>query len=338
MSVSLSNLIIENGPVRGTTKNVLVGVMGCGLPTGLLRLSLLIARHQSVYNGNDLVVIMGDTLRTQETPGVARIKQIILQKSGLDCDQYKDNYLGRRLAVRMRAAGIKEQMDYAELIRRNEEEFRLLLDELTINVTQFYRDPAVFNAIADEILPLIIVDKSERHQRTIRIWSAGCSSGEEPYTLSMIANELLDGYDEYTVNITATDIDDYSLQVAEEGRYAGRQLATLPQAYKEKYFEQDGNDFIVKKEVRNLVKFKRCDLFSEVAGKNFDLILCRNVVIYFTKESQEELYMRFHNSLAEDGYLVLGNTENLNGPAAGLLTQVLSRERVYQKRKEVRGK
>jgi chemotaxis protein methyltransferase CheR len=276
---------------------------------------------------------MGEAQKMRDEPGVALIKQIIKQKSGLDCDQYKDNYLGRRLAVRMRAAGVKDHMEYADLIRRNEEEFRQLIDELTINVTQFYRDPPVFNALAEEIIPLIILAKAKRNQHTIRIWSAGCSSGEEPYTLSMIANDLLDGYDEYSVSITATDIDDYSLGVAEEGRYAARQLATLPMAYREKYFEQDGNEFKVKGNVRSLVKFKRCDLFSEVAGKNYDLILCRNVVIYFTKECQEELYMRFYESLMDEGYLVLGNTENLNGPAAGLLTQVLSRERVYQKKR-----
>jgi chemotaxis protein methyltransferase CheR len=280
---------------------------------------------------------MGDAQKMREEPGVVLIKQIIKQKSGLDCDQYKDNYLGRRLAVRMRAAGVKDQMEYAELIRRNEDEFRQLIDELTINVTQFYRDPPVFNALAEEIIPLIILSKSRRNQHTIRIWSAGCSSGEEPYTLSMIANDLLEGYDEYSVSITATDIDDYSLGVAEEGRYAARQLATLPMDYKEKYFDQEGNDFVVRTNVRSLVKFKRCDLFSEVAGKNYDLILCRNVVIYFTKECQEELYMRFYESLVDDGYLVLGNTENLNGPAANVLTQVLSRERVYQKKKGERG-
>jgi chemotaxis protein methyltransferase CheR len=237
----------------------------------------------------------------------------------------------------MRAVGVKDLVSYDAFISRDEEEFRLLMDELTINVTQFYRDPLVFNAIAEEILPLIIYNKSRHNQRTIRIWSAGCSSGEEPYTLSMVANDLLDGYEEYSVSITATDIDQYSLEVAEEGKYAERQLVSLPLAYKQRYFEKDGQDYSVREEVRRLVKFKRCDLFSEVAGKNYDLILCRNVVIYFTKECQEDLYMRFYDSLIDDGYLVLGNTENLNGPAAELLTQVKSRERIYQKKKEGRG-
>ena len=256
------------------------------------------------------------------------LKQLIVQNLSLDCDQYKDGYLKRRFAVRMRARGVSDYGGYVQLLRSDPLEYDELMRDLTINVTQFFRDEAVFGVLEDEVLPLLIYRKVTLGDASIRIWSAGCSSGEEPYSIAILIRELLG--EEY-VTIVASDIDDEVLESARRGRYMPRQIVNVPLPYLERYFTLDGDLYQLSPSIMNMVQFRNIDLFTKTAGSRFDMILCRNVVIYFNRDMQERLYIKFHRALQPGGYLVMGNTETLMGEATTLFTPVHLRERIYQK-------
>ena len=266
-------------------------------------------------------------------PGFDDLKQLIVQRRSLNCDHYKDGYLRRRFAVRMRARGVSGYDDYVRLLRSDPIEYDELMRDLTINVTQFFRDEAVFKALEDEVLPLLIYQKVSRGESSIRIWSAGCSSGEEPYSVSILMKELLgEEFERFSLSIVASDIDAEVLESAKEGRYLPRQVVNVPKPYLERYFTLDDGLYQLSPPIMEMVHFRNIDLFTATAGSHFDLILCRNVVIYFTREMQERLYMKFYRSLRDGGYLVMGNTETLVGEAATLLTPTHTREGIYQKR------
>lgn len=266
------------------------------------------------------------------------LKKHIYSATTLDCDQYKDTYLQRRFAVRMRATSTHDYNDYIRFLGSHPEEYDELMRDITINVTQFYRDEFVFKAVEEEILPLLIYDKVMKGRNIIRIWSAGCSSGEEPYSLAIIMRELLgDDIDNFHLTIMGTDIDEGSIQTALTGSYLPRQVTNIPKPYLQKYFTFDGTNYQLSEEIMSMVEFKFLDLFKGSAGHNWDVIFCRNVVIYFTKEMQERLYMNFYNSLGDGGYFVMGNTESLVGDAQKAFIQVKTRERIYQKRIAERG-
>ncbi len=261
------------------------------------------------------------------------LKKVIYRKTALDCDQYKDPYLQRRFGVRMRARGVACYSDYITLLNTDPTECDDMMRDITINVTQFFRDILVFKALEEEIFPLLIYSKITHEDPVLKVWSAGCSSGEEPYTLAIILKELLgEEYDKFSVSIIGSDIDDESLHSAQEGRYLPRQVVNVPKAYLQKYFTLEGEHYQLSPEIMQMVEFRNLDLFSATAGSNFDTILCRNVVIYFTKDMQERLYMKFYRALNEGGYFIMGSTETLVGEATKALTSVKTRERVYQKK------
>ncbi|HOL08461.1 MAG TPA: protein-glutamate O-methyltransferase CheR [Methanomassiliicoccaceae archaeon] len=210
--------------------------------------------------------------------------------------------------------------------------WRQLLRDLTINVTQFFRDEAVFRALEDEVLPLLIYRKVKRGETSIRIWSAGCSSGQEPYSMAILMRELLgEEFDKFSVSIVASDIDEEVLESARRGVYVPRQVVNVNPTYLARHFTLVDGKYQVSPEIMDMVRFRNIDLFTSTAGSHFDMILCRNVVIYFTREMQERLYMKFHSSLRPGGYLVMGNTETLVGEAVHLFRPVRPRERIYQK-------
>lgn len=266
------------------------------------------------------------------------LKKHIYSVTALDCDQYKDPYLQRRFSVRMRVTQTHTYDDYVNFLKHTPSEYDELLRDLTINVTQFFRDNYVFKAIEEETLPLLIYEKVMAQKSGINIWSAGCSSGEEPYTLAIIMRELLgDDMGSFKLKILGTDIDEECMESAKMGAYLPRQMTNVPKPYLEKYFSFDGSKYQLCQDILDMVEFKYLDLFQDSAGKNWDLILCRNVVIYFTKDMQERLYMNFYNALNDGGYFIMGNTESLVGEASHSFVQIKSRERIYRKMIAERG-
>ncbi|MDY6931072.1 MAG: protein-glutamate O-methyltransferase CheR [Halobacteriota archaeon] len=268
---------------------------------------------------------------TEEDIAFDAIKRRIFEVRGLDTRQYKDSYIKRRLAVRMRANSAETYMDYLQILKKKTEEFNPLMDSLTINVTEFFRNPETYQAV-EGIFRDIIVEKKNRGRNLLRIWSAGCSSGEEPYSIAILLSEILgDEISDFNITIYATDIDPIILNKAKAGVYKSENLKNVSEARIDKYFKSSGEDYIIRDEIKRMIRFQKLDLIADKKSKSFDMILCRNVVIYFSRELQERLYMDFYTSLNHNGYFVMGKTETLVGESMNRFKSVNKSERIYQK-------
>lgn len=248
---------------------------------------------------------------------------------GLALDIYKDKCVRRRIAVRMRACGVQTYADYGAMLDRAPEELERLRDALTINVTRFYRNVDTWEALRTTVVP----DLCARVLGAVRVWSAGCASGEEAYTLAMLfADRFMDDMNGLTrLAIDATDIDRRSLARAEAGRYASAAITELPARYVTRYFDEMDGEYVVRPNLRRQVHVAHHDLSRTPPPRAYHLILCRNVVIYFDRVVQEQLFRRFADALAPGGYLVLGKVETLFGPARDRLTVVDPRERIFRR-------
>ena len=263
--------------------------------------------------------------------GFAALTAKIERDRAFGCTSYKEKCLRRRIAVRMRARGVHRFSDYAALLDRDAIEYDRLLDALTINVTKLFRNWSTFDTLARHVLP-ILWDGSAR---PIRGWSAGCSSGEEAYSLAILFHRHAAQRGERAgasrVQILASDIDRASLDAARGGQYAEAAFADTPDDLRRRYFSLRP-PFEVVPEIRPLVTFERRDLLVDPAPAGMDLIVCRNVLIYFDRATQESLFQRFHDALVPGGFLVLGKVETLLGPTRSLFAAVEPRERIFRRR------
>ncbi|WP_253254747.1 protein-glutamate O-methyltransferase CheR [Methanofervidicoccus sp. A16] len=259
-----------------------------------------------------------------------KIRREIKLKLKINIDQYKEAYIKRRIAVRMRACKCRTYKEYYEYLLKHPEEYKELENVLTVNVTEFWRDVTVYKEIK-KILEKMVLDKS---RRSIRIWSAGCSSGEEPYGIAIIIDNLLEKHKRKSLKVTiiGTDIDRKVLEKARKGIYLDKQLKNIDPPLISKYFTKISEyEYQIKPIIKKYVQFRIHDLIKDPPLKNMDMILCRNVVIYFDKEVQEKIFLKFYEALVSGGYLVLGKTEILRGKAKELFKTVNHRERIYQK-------
>jgi chemotaxis protein methyltransferase CheR len=260
------------------------------------------------------------------------LKHEIFKDTTLDFSQYKDNYLKRRLNIRMRACGVGSYDKYLRLLRTDPTEYDFLLKDVTINVSQFFRDPGMFRLLEKEVLPLLIYEKVKKSRKVLRFWSAGCATGEEAYSLAILLRDLLaESFDTFLPSIYGTDIDDDSLAHARAGRYLPRQVENVHPRLLKRYFTFDGEMYGVEDDIRNMVRFKKEDLFNYNQATYFDIILCRNVIIYFTRDMQERLFSNFYDVLNLNGYLIIGKTEGIFGDSKDKFEVVNSKERIYQK-------
>lgn len=262
----------------------------------------------------------------------ADLARKISQGSGFALEAYKDKCVRRRIAVRMRACGVHTYADYRTLLDSSPAEYDRLRDALTINVTRFYRNAETWNLIRTGLLPTICA----RRDGELRAWSAGCSSGEEAYTLASLFADRFerDGRPDQLqrVAIDATDVDRVSLERARAARYRAEGLAEMPADLVRAYLEPEGPEYRVTERVRRRVYVRRLDLSREPPPRvDYHLICCRNVVIYFDRPMQERLFESFAAALVPGGYLVLGKVETLFGPARDRLILVDPRERVYRR-------
>jgi chemotaxis methyl-accepting protein methylase len=270
----------------------------------------------------------------QQHPGdFELLTRKISVERGFGCASYKEKCLKRRIAVRMRARGVHTYDDYAKILDTDSAEYDRLLDALTINVTKLFRNWDAYASIAANVVP----DLWARETNEIRVWSAGCSSGDEPYSLGVLfhrhaaTNGMLAQLSR--VRILGTDIDRQCLAAAERGEFDEGDFADTPDDLRARYFSSTA-PFTIAPGVRSLVRFERRDLLSQPApteGGRFDLVVCRNVLIYFDRETQEQLFGTFHDALAPGGYLVLGKVETLLGRARSMFAPVDARERVFRR-------
>lgn len=268
-----------------------------------------------------------------EQQSLALLKRRIFLDRGFDCEQYKENYLKRRIAVRLRATGSANYLEYLRVLRNEPAEYKHLLDELTINVTQFFRDEDVYKRLRDSILPALLEAKAAMGARTIRIWSAGCASGEEPYSALILLHEKLgEDRDSWNIRVVGSDIDEDSLKAARRGEYS--ECEVLEGMDRSRYFElangHNGETYRLRDEIRKGVKFEKLDLLREWERRHYDMILCRNVLIYFGRQVQSKIIRALHDNILHRGYLVLGKSETLGSEVSLLFKPVFPRERIYQ--------
>ncbi|MDE1841526.1 MAG: protein-glutamate O-methyltransferase CheR [Thaumarchaeota archaeon] len=252
---------------------------------------------------------------------------------GLDLARYKPAFIKRRLDRRMRILNISEYSKYLLTLRDDRKEFEEIFASLSINVTNFFRDSAVFDRFQLSILPKIL---SDLRDNKIRVWSAGCASGEEPYSIAMMFKQATEKISDLKVEIIANDVNKFAIEFAQRGIYPAKSVESLPVNVISNNFQQrnsaDNNvEYEVISTIKNMVTFKVGDILSYTI-QYFDVIFCRNVLIYYEKEAQELIFTKFYNDLKESGYLVLGMDETMFGRRCQkLFNPLMARERIYQK-------
>jgi chemotaxis methyl-accepting protein methylase len=266
----------------------------------------------------------------QEERAFRALTQQIARARGFSCDAYKDKCLRRRIAVRMRACGVHTYDAYAALLAKDAKEYEHLLDALTINVTKFYRNAETWDAVR----PMVAKAWKER-QGQYAAWSAGCASGEEPYTIAALLADVarVAGMEAQLTRtrVDASDIDRVSLERIAAAQYPEAAFVEMPKALTDRYFTRSALREPVPA-VKQLVHPVKNDLLKERPPHvPYDLIFCRNVVIYFDRPSQEKLFVRFAEALRPGGILVLGKVETLFGESRDLLELEDPRERIYRR-------
>jgi chemotaxis protein methyltransferase CheR len=260
--------------------------------------------------------------------GYARLLRVVHDRTGLDLEAYKERFIERRVAIRVRATRHKDIDDYLTYLTADGEEMERLLRCLTIHVSSFFRNASTFAAIRRDVFPALFAPGAPRHPR---FWSVGCARGEEPYSLAILALEHLGaGRRGWDVQIQAIDVDNRVLEEAKQGDYGWHQVAELDQALRERYFVNEVRWRVVP-EIRRMVRFHRRDILMDPPHGEFDFILCRNLLIYLDRPGQELVLERFARCLRPGGFLVLGRTEVFVGAGREAFEVVDPRERIYRR-------
>lgn len=241
-----------------------------------------------------------------------------------------------RLGVRLQTLGLRKYHDYYLYLRfhrSRDEEIERCIDALTTNETYFFREQPQLRAFSDEILEQLRAEKLAKGDRTLRIWSAGCSTGEEPYTIAMLILEK-ELFSTWRVEIIGTDISQRVLQAARQGVYGPNAFRTTDHRFQEKYFDPAAGKFRIKENVRRLVSFGHLNLLdSKRVGllQRMDIIFCRNVIIYFDLEAKRKVVETFESKLVPGGYLLLGHSESLLNVSTAFHLEHLRHDLVYRK-------
>jgi two-component system CheB/CheR fusion protein len=229
---------------------------------------------------------------------------------GFDFTGYKRSSLSRRVQKRMQAVGIASYADYVDHLEVVPDEFTQLFNTILINVTGFFRDPPAWQYLGAEVVPRILGHKQP--DEPLRLWSAGCASGEEAYTLAMLVAESLGGEEiRDRVKIYATDVDEEALNQARAARYSQREVEGVPPELLERYFDANGEGYVFSKELRRAVIFGRHDLLQDAPISRVDLLVCRNTLMYFNADAQARILARYSFALRDEGFLFLGRAEML---------------------------
>jgi two-component system CheB/CheR fusion protein len=248
---------------------------------------------------------------------------------GFDFSGYKRSSLRRRIGKRMQTLHIERYGDYLDYLEVHPEEFIQLFNTILINVTGFFRDMAAWDCLQTEVLPGLIAGKQPHEP--IRVWSAGCASGEEAYTLAMMFAEAL-GLESFRqrVKIYATDVDEEALMQARQASYSTRDLQPMPPELRSKYFEEVGHRFVFRSDLRRAVIFGRHDLVQDAPISHLDLLVCRNTLMYFNAETQSRILARFHFALNDTGVIFLGKAEMMLSHA-NLFNPLHLKHRIFMK-------
>jgi chemotaxis protein methyltransferase CheR len=256
------------------------------------------------------------------------IARVLQARSGFCLQGYKEKCVQRRINIRINATGSPSPQAYGALLTKSSAEQQELLRVLTIHVSHFFRNPSTFEKLASELLPGLL---QGGRSKPLRMLSVGCAAGEEPYSLALMLRERFpDQVASGRVSLRGIDVDAGTLEAAREGLYHPDRLAEVPPELKGRWFNPHGERFRLSDEIRSMVSFEQADLNDQGVLQQEELILCRNVLIYFERERQEEILNRFADTLGSGGVLVLGKAESLSGSARRRFRTVCPVERIYR--------
>jgi len=259
------------------------------------------------------------------------IRSTLKNIKDFNLDIYKDKCIRRRIAIRIRATHCRTADEYGELLRQKEDEPDLLLKVLTIHVSQFFRNPSTFEKLRTDIIPYLLEQRDRGERDRLTFWSVGCASGEEPYSLALILKEFFPREAaKERVAILATDVDASILEVAKLGIYGEERLTEMPESCRSRWFRNQDGKYLLLPEIKGMADFEKRDLFDRDTFPECDLILCRNVLIYFERRHQEKILNGFADVLGRGGILVLGKSETLFGTIRARFQTVCPIERIYR--------
>ena len=233
-----------------------------------------------------------------------KFKSVVLQLTKIDLNAYKERQMKRRIDSLIAKLGYKGYEDYVEALKKDRARFEEFVTYLTINVSEFYRNPEQWNLMDKEIIPELI----GKYGKNLKIWSAACSTGDEPYSLVMALSRHIPLN---MIKITATDLDKQVIAKAKVGLYNEKSIASVPDDLKKKYFTKIGQSYQISDEIKSRVEFREHNLLNNDYAKGYHMIVCRNVLIYFTEEAKDEVFRKFYDSLAPGGILFIGSTEQI---------------------------
>lgn len=262
---------------------------------------------------------------------LSEIRTLIEERSGVHLDESRERFFATRVREHMESRGLGHGTELMRLIRGSNVEYDSLLERLLTQETRFFRYPELFEAFERKVLPEQHMRKFWANPRSLRVWSAGCSTGEEPYSIAISICDTLAFVDAWNINILATDISKHALQVSERGMYSGRVLENVSPQRLETYFVRDQEKFTVRPKLRNLISFAPMNLAQAVYMGRFDVIFCMNVLIYFTDERRAALVQRFYDYLEPGGYLFLGHAESVANLPVKFIPVMYGGARLLQK-------
>ena len=266
-----------------------------------------------------------------------KLCRVIYDKLGLMFDERKVHFLTKRVGLRMSALGIADISQYTFMLGYADpkgEEMQALANLITTNETYMFREYEQLQAFADYCLPEVVARKEEQGDRSLRIWSAGCSSGEEPYTLAIIIKEVFNDSSSWDIRIAATDVDEDRLAMARAAVYGDRSVKNVPEQYVARHFVQNGENFHVNPSITALVEVGHLNLSDRLQMRSmcdFDFIFCRNVLIYFDDQSRKAAVDHFYKALRPGGFIFLGHSESVGRISSAFSLRRLGESLVYMK-------
>jgi chemotaxis protein methyltransferase CheR len=243
---------------------------------------------------------------------LSEIRMLIEERTGICFDESRERFLSTHVREHMVAKKLAGGTELLRAIRKTNVEYEALLERLLTQETSFFRYPGVYEAFEKRLLPELHVKKFWKNPRTLRVWSAGCSTGEEAYSIAITIADALSFADSWKLEILATDVSRNALKQAERGIYKGRSLGSVSEKQLAAHFAQVKEGYQVKPRLQKMITFAQMNLASAVYVGRMDLIFCMNVMIYFTEERRRILVQRFYDSLEPGGYLFLGHSESIS--------------------------
>lgn len=231
-------------------------------------------------------------------------KKAVYDLTKIDLNSYKEKQMKRRIDTLIAKHKIVGYENYVQLLKNDKARFEEFVNYLTINVSEFYRNPTQWDVLDKEIIPELI----KKFGKNLKIWSAACSTGDEPYSLVMALSRHIPLNQ---IKIYATDLDKQVIAKAKVGLYSEKSVAAVPADLKQKYFTKVGLSYQISDEIKSRVEFKEHNLLKDTYPTNYHMIVCRNVLIYFTEEAKDEVFVKFQQSLAKGGILFIGSTEQI---------------------------